>query len=143
MADQAPSIDAEIQALKDEFAFLGDWTERYQYIMDMGKQMPAFPPEKQDEEHKFHGCQSQVWFDYEWDGDRLELRGTSDAMIVNGLIALLFRVYSGRTADEILATDGGFIDELGLSAHLSANRATGLSNMIEKIRQLAAERAAA
>ncbi|QGT78480.1 SufE family protein [Guyparkeria halophila] len=143
MADQAPSIDAEIQALKDEFAFLGDWTERYQYIMDMGKQMPAFPSEKQDEAHKFHGCQSQVWFDYEWEGDRLDLRGTSDAMIVNGLIALLFRVYSGRTADEILATDGGFIDELGLSAHLSANRATGLSNMIEKIRQLAAERAAA
>ncbi len=143
MADQAPSIDAEIQALKDEFAFLGDWTERYQYIMDMGKQMPAFPSGKQDEEHKFHGCQSQVWFDYEWDGDRLVLRGTSDSMIVNGLIALLFRVYSGRTADEILATDGAFIDGLGLSAHLSANRATGLSNMIEKIRQLAAERAAA
>lgn len=143
MADQAPSIDAEIQALKDEFAFLGDWTERYQYIMDMGKQMPAFPSEKQDEAHKFHGCQSQVWFDYEWDDDRLELRGTSDAMIVNGLIALLFRVYSGRTAEEILATDGTFIDELGLAAHLSANRATGLSNMIEKIRSLATEHATA
>jgi cysteine desulfuration protein SufE len=142
MTDKAPSIDAEINALKDEFAFLGDWTERYQYIMDMGKQMPAFPTEKQDEAHKFHGCQSQVWFDYAWDGDRLSLEGTSDAMIVKGLIALLFRVYSERTAEEILASDGGFIDELGLSAHLSANRATGLSNMIEKIRGLAAERAA-
>ncbi|MBN2871715.1 MAG: SufE family protein [Halothiobacillaceae bacterium] len=143
MTDKAPTIDAEVQALQDEFAFLGDWTERYQYIMDMGKQMPAFPAEKQDEAHKFHGCQSQVWFDHYWDGNRLELVGTSDAMIVKGLIALLFRVYSGRTADEILATDGGFIDDLGLSGHLSANRATGLSNMIEKIRQLAAERAAA
>lgn len=142
MTDKAPSIDAEISALKDEFAFLGDWTERYQYIMDMGKQMPAFPPEKQDEAHKFHGCQSQVWFDYEWDDDRLVLRGTSDAMIVKGLIALLFRIYSERTAEEILAADGGFIDELGLSAHLSANRATGLANMIEKIRSLAAEQAA-
>ncbi|MCL7743878.1 SufE family protein [Guyparkeria hydrothermalis] len=142
MTDKAPSIDAEINALKDEFAFLGDWTERYQYIMDMGKQMPTFPPEKQDEAHKFHGCQSQVWFDYEWDGDQLKLIGTSDAMIVNGLIALLFRVYSDRSAEEILATDSGFIDDLGLSAHLSANRATGLSNMIEKIRGLAAERAA-
>ena len=142
MTDKAPSIDAEINALKDEFAFLGDWTERYQYIMDMGKQMPAFPTEKQDEAHKFHGCQSQVWFDYAWDDDHLKLMGTSDAMIVKGLIALLFRVYSERTAEEILASDGGFIDELGLSAHLSANRATGLSNMIEKIRGLAAERAA-
>ncbi|MFN2382305.1 MAG: SufE family protein [Guyparkeria sp.] len=143
MADKAPSIDAEVQALKDEFAFLGDWTERYQYIMDMGKQMSAFPSGKQDESHKFHGCQSQVWFDADWDGDRLELSGTSDAMIVKGLIALLFRVYSDRTAEEILATDGRFIDELGLSAHLSANRSTGLSNMIEKIRQMAAERKAA
>ena len=142
MTDKAPTIDAEINALKDEFAFLGDWTERYQYIMDMGKQMPAFPPEKQDEAHKFHGCQSQVWFDYEWDGDRLKLIGTSDAMIVKGLIALLFRVYSDRTAEEILAADSRFMDELGLSAHLSANRATGLSNMIEKVRNLAAERAA-
>ncbi|MFO7808770.1 SufE family protein [Guyparkeria sp.] len=143
MADQAPNIAAEIQAIKDEFAFLGDWTERYQYIMDMGKHMPAFPSDKQDETHKFHGCQSQVWFDYKWDDDRLELDGTSDAMIVKGLIALLFRVYSGRTADEILATDGSFIDDLGLSSHLSANRSTGLSNMIEKIRQLAAERTTA
>ncbi|MFO7582939.1 SufE family protein [Guyparkeria sp.] len=142
MADKAPTIDAEIQALKDEFAFLGDWTERYQYIMDMGRQMPPFPPEKQDEEHKFHGCQSQVWFDYEWDGDRLKLYGTSDAMIVNGLIALLFRIYSDRTAGEILATDDRFIDELGLGAHLSANRATGLVNMVEKIRKLAAAKAA-
>ncbi|MDG4868146.1 SufE family protein [Guyparkeria sp. 1SP6A2] len=140
MADKAPTIDAEINALKDEFAFLGDWTERYQYIMDMGKQMPAFPSEKQDEAHKFHGCQSQVWFDYEWDGDRLKLYGTSDAAIVKGLIALLFRIYSERTAEEILEAGSGFIDELGLGAHLSANRATGLVNMVEKIRSLAAER---
>ncbi len=142
MADKAPTIDAEISALKDEFAFLGDWTERYQYIMDMGKQMPAFPAEKQDEAHKFHGCQSQVWFDYEWDGDHLKLYGTSDAAIVKGLIALLFRIYSDRTAGEILDAGNGFIDELGLGAHLSANRATGLVNMVEKIRSLAAEKAA-
>lgn len=141
MADKAPTIDAEISALKDEFAFLGDWTERYQYIMDMGKQMPAFPAEKQDEAHKFHGCQSQVWFDYEWDGDRLKLYGTSDAAIVKGLIALLFRIFSDRTAKEILDAGNGFIDELGLGAHLSANRATGLVNMVEKIRSLAAEKA--
>ncbi len=140
MADKAPTIDAEINALKDEFAFLGDWTERYQYIMDMGKQLPAFPSEKQDEAHKFHGCQSQVWFDYEWDGDCLKLYGTSDAAIVKGLIALVFRIYSERTAEQILKAGNGFIDELGLGAHLSANRATGLVNMVEKIRSLSAER---
>ena len=137
----ADNIAEEIQHLKDEFELLGDWTERYQYIMEMGRKLPPFPAEKQDDAHLFHGCQSQVWFDYHWDGDKLILEGTSDAMIVKGLIALLFRIYNQRNASEILQSSDAFIDELGLSAHLSANRATGLVNMIEKIKQLAAEKA--
>ena len=128
----------EIDKLNDEFAFLGDWTERYQYIIDMGKHMAPFPPEKQDEEHKFHGCQSQVWFDYHWAGDKLELEGTSDSQIVRGLIALLFRVYSDRSREDILATPIDFLDELGLRDHLSANRSTGLTNMVQKIQVIAA-----
>lgn len=130
---------AAISELNEEFAFFDDWTDRYQYIIDMGKQLPAFPAEKQDDAHKFHGCQSQVWFDYAWDGDRLMLQGTSDATIVKGLIALLFRVYNGQTAQDILATDPELLDTLGLKAHLSANRATGLVGMIQKIRSIAAE----
>lgn len=130
---------AAIAELNEEFAFFDDWTDRYQYIIDMGKQLPAFPAEKQDDAHKFHGCQSQVWFDYAWDGDRLMLQGTSDATIVKGLIALLFRVYNGQTAEDILATDPELLDTLGLKAHLSANRATGLVGMIQKIRSIAAE----
>lgn len=130
---------AAIAELNEEFAFFDDWTDRYQYIIDMGKQLPAFPAEKQDDAHKFHGCQSQVWFDYAWDGDRLMLQGTSDATIVKGLIALLFRVYNGQTAQDILATDPELLDTLGLKAHLSANRATGLVGMIQKIRSIAAE----
>ncbi|ANJ66322.1 Fe-S cluster assembly protein SufE [Halothiobacillus diazotrophicus] len=130
---------AAIAELNEEFAFFDDWTDRYQYIIDMGKQLPAFPADKQDDAHKFHGCQSQVWFDYAWDGDRLMLQGTSDATIVKGLIALLFRVYNGQTAEDILATDPELLDTLGLKAHLSANRATGLVGMIQKIRSIAAE----
>jgi cysteine desulfuration protein SufE len=128
-----------IDALKSEFAFFGDWTDRYQYIIDLGKALPAFPADKQDDAHKFHGCQSQVWFDAEWQDQRLMLQGTSDAAIVKGLIALLFRVYGQQTADEILATSPDFLDELGLKAHLSANRATGLMGMIQKIQTLAAQ----
>lgn len=130
---------AAIAELNEEFAFFDDWTDRYQYIIDMGKQLPAFPPEKQDDAHKFHGCQSQVWFDYAWQDNRLTLQGTSDATIVKGLIALLFRVYNHRSAQEILDTDPAFLDQLGLKAHLSANRATGLVGMIQKIRTIAAE----
>lgn len=132
---------AAIAELIEEFAFFDDWTDRYQYIIDMGKQLPAFPPEKQDDAHKFHGCQSQVWFDYTWQDDRLKLQGTSDATIVKGLITLLFRVYNNQTAQDILATDTDFLDQLGLKAHLSANRATGLVGMIKKIRAIAADAA--
>ncbi|MDA3876203.1 MAG: SufE family protein [Halothiobacillus sp.] len=132
---------AAIAELIEEFAFFDDWTDRYQYIIDMGKQLPAFPPEKQDDAHKFHGCQSQVWFDYAWQNNHLKLQGTSDATIVKGLIALLFRVYNNQTALDILATDTDFLDQLGLKTHLSANRATGLVGMIQKIRVIAADAA--
>lgn len=136
---QAPNT--AIQTLSDEFAFFDDWTDRYQYIIDMGKQLPQFPADKLDEAHKFHGCQSQVWFDYEWLDGRIHLQGTSDAAIVKGLIALLFRIYDQRTPQEILDTPPDFLDELGLKSHLSANRATGLLGMIQKIRSIALDAA--
>lgn len=134
-----PDPHAAIQTLADEFAFFDDWTDRYQYIIDMGKKLPEFPADKLDDAHKFHGCQSQVWFDYESCDGRIHLQGTSDAAIVKGLIALLFRVYDQRTPQEILATSPDFLDELGLKSHLSANRATGLMGMIQKIRSIALE----
>ena len=136
MPDQTSPADA-IRTLADEFAFFDDWTDRYQYIIDMGRQLPEFPADKLDDAHRFHGCQSQVWFDHEWQDGRLHLQGTSDAAIVKGLIALLFRVYDRRTSDEILSISPDFLDELGLKAHLSANRATGLMGMIKTIRALA------
>jgi cysteine desulfuration protein SufE len=136
MPDLQSPTDA-IQTLSDEFAFFDDWTDRYQYIIDMGKQLPEFPSDKLDDAHKFHGCQSQVWFDHEWRDGHIHLQGTSDAAIVKGLIALLFRVYDQRTPQDILATSPDFLDVLGLKAHLSANRATGLMGMIQKIRTIA------
>lgn len=137
-----PNPVERIQNLVDEFSFFDDWADRYQYLIDLGKQMPAYPADKQDEAHKFHGCQSQVWLHYEWIDNRLNLMGTSDAAIVRGLVALLLRVYDGQTAAEILDTPNDFLDTLGLKTHLSPNRATGIVGMIQKIQQLAIQQSA-
>ncbi|MGC9457537.1 MAG: SufE family protein [Halothiobacillaceae bacterium] len=143
MTATAPAeVREAIDELATEFGFFSDWTERYQYLIEMGDHMPPYPADKQDEEHRFHGCQSQVWLNETWTDGRLHLEGTSDSKIVKGLIALLMRVYSGRTPDQILATDPDFLRELGLAEHLSPNRSTGLFNMVESIRRRAAELAA-
>jgi len=133
-------VDAQttIDQLKTEFGFFSDWTERYQYLIEMGARMPLYPADKQNDDHLFRGCQSQVWLADEFRDGQIWLQGTSDSKIVQGLIALLLRVYSGRTPSEILAIDPDFLRELGLAEHLSPNRSTGLFNMVEAIRKKAA-----
>lgn len=124
-------------AIVEEFAFFGDWTERYQYLIDLGRKLPPFPEELKTEEHKVHGCQSQVWLAASGDAARLEFTATSDSAIVSGLIALLLRVYSGRPAQEILDTQPRFIDALGLQKHLSPTRNNGLAAMFKTIQEKA------
>jgi cysteine desulfuration protein SufE len=109
-------------AIVDEFSFFGDWTERYQYLIDLGRKLPAFPDELKTEENKVHGCQSQVWLVPSGDANRMEFRAISDSAIVSGLIALLLRVYSGRSAKEILDTPPRFVESIGLAQHLSPTR---------------------
>ncbi|MBS0432125.1 MAG: SufE family protein [Proteobacteria bacterium] len=122
----------------EEFALFGDWTERYQYLIDLGRKLPPFPPERMTEANRVHGCQSQVWMDVSGDAAKLDIRATSDSTIVSGLIALLLRVYSGRSAQEILDTDPGFIEALGLARHLSPTRSNGLAAMLAAIKAHAA-----
>ncbi|MGA9341769.1 MAG: SufE family protein [Rhodanobacteraceae bacterium] len=129
--------------ISDEFAFFGDWTERYQYLIDLGRKLPEFPDAARDEAHKVHGCQSRVWLLAEGDADCLQLRATSDSAIVSGLIALLLRVYSNRSAQEILDTEPRFIETIGLAKHLSPTRANGLAAMLATIKARAAELAEA
>jgi len=129
------SAQAAQDAIVDEFAFFGDWTERYQYLIDLGRKLPAFPDEWKIDAHKVLGCQSQVWLVPSGDAGKLEFAATSDSSIVTGLIALLLRVYSGRSAEEILATQPRFIEALGLQRHLSATRANGLAAMLATIKQ--------
>ncbi|MGA8277407.1 MAG: SufE family protein [Rhodanobacteraceae bacterium] len=132
--DQTQSADLAQEEIAAEFAFFDDWTERYQYLIDLGHKLPAFPESARDDEHKVHGCQSQVWLVAQGDADCLELRAISDSVIVSGLIALLLRVYSGRSAAEIIATEPRFIETIGLARHLSPTRSNGLVAMLAAIK---------
>jgi cysteine desulfuration protein SufE len=127
------------QDIAEEFAFFGDWSERYQYLIDLGKQLPPFREEWKTEEHRVHGCQSMVWLVPSGDAARMHFEATSDSAIVSGLIALALRVYSDRPAAEIVATEPAFIQEIGLAKHLSPTRSNGLAAMLARIKAYAAE----
>ena len=124
--------------IAEEFAFFGDWTERYQYLIDLGKRLPAFPEEYKTEEYRVHGCQSMVWLVPSGDASRMHFEATSDSAIVSGLIALVLRVYSDRSAEEIVATEPTFIQTIGLAKHLSPTRSNGLAAMLVKLKAYAA-----
>ena len=124
-------------AIAEEFAFFGDWTERYQYLIDLGRKLPPYPEALKTDERKVSGCQSQVWLDVSGDARRLDFVATSDSSIVSGLIALLLRVYSGRSAQEILDTEPRFVEAIGLAKHLSPTRSNGLASMLATIKQYA------
>jgi len=124
-------------AIRDEFAFFGDWSERYQYLIDLGRKLPAFPDELRTEQHRLHGCQSMVWIVPSGDASRLDFAAASDSAIVSGLVYLALRVYSGRSAREIVDTDPGYIADIGLARHLSPTRSNGLAALLAFIRETA------
>ena len=128
-----PDIDQTTQEIVDEFAFFDDWMQRYEYIIEMGKALEGLPEDKKDDAHKVPGCQSQVWFYARQDDGRIHFDADSDAMIVRGLIAMLLRVYSNRTPDEIIGTPPEFFEVLELGSHLSGSRANGLHAMVTRI----------
>ena len=126
---------AEAQAaIADEFGFFGDWSERYQYLIDLGRKLPEFPDTWKTEEHRLHGCQSLVWIVAEGDANKLDFHSISDSAIVSGLIYLALRVYSGRSAQEILATEPDYIAHIGLARHLSPTRSNGMAALLAFIR---------
>lgn len=126
------------QDIADEFAFFGDWTERYQYLIDLGKQLPPFSDAWKTEDYRVHGCQSMVWLVPSGDVSKMHFDATSDSAIVSGLIALVLRVYSDRPAAEIVATEPAFIQEIGLAKHLSPTRSNGLAAMLARLKAYAA-----
>ena len=128
------AADAQ-RAIAEEFAFFGDWSERYQYLIDLGRKLPAFPDAWKTEEHRLHGCQSMVWIVPSGDASRLEFAAASDSAIVSGLVFLALRVYSGRSAPEILATEPDYVAAIGLGKHLSPTRSNGLAALLAFIRE--------
>lgn len=129
---------AEAQlAIKEEFGFFGDWSERYQYLIDLGRKLPDFPEAWKTEENRLLGCQSLVWIVPQGDAQRLDFNAISDSAIVSGLIYLALRVYSGRSAAEILATQPDYIGDIGLAKHLSPTRSNGLAAILAFIQDTA------
>ena len=132
MADTA-TIDAAQQEIIDEFKIFDDWMGRYEYLIDLGKNLSEFPEQWKTENNRIHGCQSQVWFHTEMHDGLLHIDGISDAAIVSGLIAVLLRVYSDRRPEDILASEPSFIKAIGFEGHLSPTRSNGLHAMLEGI----------
>ena len=132
-----PSAAEAQRAIREEFAFFGDWSERYQYLIDLGRKLPPFPDALKTEQHRLLGCQSMVWIVPTGDAQRMDFLATSDSAIVSGLIYLALRVYSGRPAAEIRATEPDYIADIGLAKHLSPTRSNGLAALLAFIREAA------
>ncbi|MEC8654869.1 MAG: SufE family protein [Pseudomonadota bacterium] len=137
-APPASTAHAEAASIVEEFGFFDDWEDRYQLLIDHGRKLAPFPSHLRDDSHRLHGCQSVVYFAAERDSsDIVTFKAESDAAIVQGLVALLLRVYSGRSAAEIRETEPKFLAEIGLDSHLSATRKNGLASMLRAIKSAA------
>ena len=126
-----------IGAIGAELALFDDWMDRYEFIIELGRKLPAYPVAWQDDAHRVRGCQSQVWLAAEYQDQKIWFTGTADAAIVSGLVALLLRVYSGRSQAEISATPATFLRDFGLIGALSTNRGNGVAAMAERIHEIA------
>ena len=128
----------EADEIVEEFSFFDDWADRYQHLIDQGRRLTPMEASLQTEENQLKGCQSVVYFSADYDASgRVHFSAASDAAIVQGLIALLLRVYSARTAEEILALSPEFLEKIGLDKHLSPTRKNGLASMVEAIKSAA------
>lgn len=133
------AIDDALTELTDEFDLLGDWEERYRYVIELGNALAPLTDAERTEPYKVRGCASQVWITSRvsgaGDNPVLSFLGDSDALIVKGLIAIAFMIYSGKPARDILATDAGeVLGKLGLAGHLTQQRSNGFASMIQRIK---------
>ena len=122
------------QEIIDEFQFFDSWMDKYQYLIDLGHELEPLTEEEKNENNLVRGCQSQVWMVVDGDAANVTIRANSDAAIVSGLIALVVRLYSKASAEEISKTEPEFVEALGLSQHLSPTRANGLASMLQRLK---------
>lgn len=128
------TIEEKQNRIIRQFELLGDWPERYKYIIKLGQKLPSLDDEKKVEGNLVRGCQSQVWLDTELEEDKVIFKADSDAAITKGLVALLVKFYSGETPDTILKTDPEFIKKIGMQEHLSPTRSNGLASMVKQMK---------
>lgn len=133
----AQSINDTQEELIAEFDLFEDWADKYEYLIDLGKKLPAMSEAWKTEENVIKGCQSRVWLHAEREGALVHFLADSEAVIVKGLISMLIRVLSGHTASEILAADLYFIDRIGMSQHLAQTRSNGLLAMVKQMKNYA------
>lgn len=131
------TLEEKKQQVVEDFSLYDEWLDKYEYLIELGKALEAFPEGKKTDDRLIKGCQSRVWLDAELRDGRLFFTADSDAIITKGIISLLIGVYSGRTPEEIAADDFGFVAEIGLKENLSPTRANGLVSMIDKIKEIA------
>lgn len=136
-------IEAKKQDLLEELGFFQDWTERYEYVIGLGKKLSSMPTEDQTSEKLIKGCQSQVWLNATYSDGVMHYQADSDSLITKGMIALFIRVLDGETPAVILQSDMSFIDETGLKDHLAPTRANALNLMATQMKQRALEHASA
>ncbi len=125
------------QEIIEDFDIFEDWMEKYQYIIDLGKELDHLDEKDKIDENKLQGCQSQVWIIHKFTDGNIIFKAESDAAIVSGLVALVLSVYSGKTPQEISETSPDFIAQIGLDKHLSPTRSNGLSSLLTKIQETA------
>ena len=123
--------------ITEEFALFDSWDDKYEYIIDMGKKLSSLDPLFKTNDNRVRGCQSSVWLIADFQNGRLYYQADSDAMIVKGLISMLIRVLSGRTADEIIGAKLDFIREIGMDTHLAQTRSNGLLSMVKQMKHYA------
>ena len=131
------TLEEKKQQVVEDFSLYDEWLDKYEYLIELGKALEAFPEGNKTDDRLIKGCQSRVWLDAELRDGRLYFTADSDAIITKGIISLLIGVYSGRTPEEIAADDFGFVAEIGLKENLSPTRANGLVSMIDKIKEIA------
>ena len=128
------TISEQGKSLAEDFSLMEDWTEKYQYMIDLSKSLDEMDLEFKTEDNLIKGCQSKVWLHSSYDGNKIHFQADSDAIISKGIVAILLNILNDRSPNEILSADMSFIDEIGLKEHLSPNRANGLSSMLKQIK---------
>lgn len=133
------NLEQKQQDIIDEFAIYDDWMDKYEYIIELGKDLPLIDESKKTEDRLIEGCQSKVWVESEFINGKMKFSADSNAIITKGIIALLIRVMNDESPETIAKTDLHFISDIGLQEHLSPTRANGLVNMVKRLKMSAVQ----